>query len=480
MLQQFFIFSAVGIVGTAAHFATLALLVETFGLDPLPASLCGFAVGALVNYLLNRRLTFKSHARHSTVLPKFLTVALLGAALNTLLMYLGLHLLQLHYLLAQALAALLVLFWNFTGSRLWAFRTVVKRIDESTQANATDMNTSTHAPASAAADNLLPLTLSVIVPAYNEAEVLSAFHKRLSAMLDGLAPKMAAEIIYVDDGSKDDTRRVLHELAGQSMRVAVIELSRNFGKEMAMTAGLDHAEGDAVVIIDADLQDPPELIPELIRHWREGWDIVNARRTQRNGESALKKFTAHTFYRVMRRMSRQVQIPQDVGDFRLLSRRAVLALRQLREQHRFMKGLFAWIGYPQIEIPYERDARHAGSSKWGYWKLWNFAIEGITSFTNGPLIVATYLGMLTALCAFIYAIAIIWDTLVHGNPVHGYPSLMVVILFLGGVQLMSIGIIGEYLGRMFDEAKGRPLYLVQSWRPSAATQNSGAAKSRGK
>lgn len=306
--------------------------------------------------------------------------------------------------------------------------------------------------------------LSVIVPAYNEAEVLPQLHDRLTAVLAGL--DMAAEIIYVNDGSRDATSSVLQALAGQSPQVAVIELSRNFGKEMAMTAGLDHAEGDAVILIDADLQDPPELIPELIRHWRQGHDVVNARRTQRHGETAFKKFTAHAFYRIMRRMSGRVHIPEDVGDFRLLSRRAVLALRRLREQHRFMKGLFAWIGYPQISIPYERDARLAGNSKWGYWKLWNFALDGITSFTNGPLIIATYLGLITALAAFAYALWIIWDTLVHGNPVQGYPSLMVVMLFLGGVQLMSIGIIGEYLGRMFDEAKGRPLYLVQHYRPA--------------
>lgn len=307
--------------------------------------------------------------------------------------------------------------------------------------------------------------LSVVVPAYNEAAVLPAFHARLCSVLDGL--DMTAEIIYVNDGSRDETSQVLREFAGQSGRVAVIELSRNFGKEMAMTAGLDHANGDAVVIIDADLQDPPELIVELIRHWRQGYDVVNARRTHRHGESALKKLTAHAFYRVIQRMSRRVTIPRDVGDFRLLSRRAVAALRQLREQHRFMKGLFAWIGYPQIAIPYERDARHAGDTKWGYWKLWNFAIEGITSFSTGPLLVATYVGVFTALTAFLYALLIIYQTLVHGNPVQGYPSLMVVILFLGGVQLMSIGIIGEYLGRMFDETKGRPLYLVEHYRPSS-------------
>lgn len=309
--------------------------------------------------------------------------------------------------------------------------------------------------------------LSIIVPAYNEAEVLPAFHARLYGALSSL--DIAAEIVYINDGSKDDTSLILHELAAKNPQVALIELSRNFGKEMAMTAGLDHARGDAVVIIDADLQDPPELIAELVRQWRQGYDVVNARRTARHGEGPLKKFTAYAFYGVMQRMSIRVRIERDVGDFRLLSRRAVEALKLLRERHRFMKGLFSWIGYPQISIPYERDARYAGNSKWGYWKLWNFALEGITSFSTGPLIIATYIGILTALAAFIYALIIIYKTLVFGDPVHGYPSLMVVILFLGGVQLVSVGIIGEYLGRMFDETKGRPLYLVQNYRPASSS-----------
>lgn len=306
-------------------------------------------------------------------------------------------------------------------------------------------------------------TLSLVVPAFNEAEVLTCFHERLSAVLKDVP--LQAEIVYVNDGSSDATLDVMRTLAANDRRVAIVNLSRNFGKEIALTAGLDHARGDAVVVIDADLQDPPELIPELIRRWREGYDVVYAKRIARDGESGLKKLTAFVFYRVIQRVSR-VRIPQDTGDFRLLSRRAIVALGKLREQHRFMKGLFAWIGYPQVAVPYRRETRYAGKTKWNYWHLWNFALEGITSFTTAPLRFATYLGLVTALAAFVYAIIIIYKTLIFGDPVRGYPSLMVVLLFLGGVQLISIGILGEYIGRMFDETKNRPLYLVQEYCPA--------------
>ena len=304
--------------------------------------------------------------------------------------------------------------------------------------------------------------LSVVVPAYNEEQSLAEFHKRLSAVLDGVDG--ASEILYVNDGSSDDTLALLNTLRESDPRVGIVDLSRNFGKEIALTAGLDHARGEAVVVIDADLQDPPELIPEFIERWKQGYDVVYAQRASREGESWLKKLTAHVFYRLIQRISR-VRIPADTGDFRLLSRRAVEALKRLPEQHRFMKGLFAWIGYAQVAVPYHRDRRFAGKSKWSYWRLWNLAVEGITSFTIAPLKIATYAGLFTALAAFVYGLVIIYKTLVYGNPVAGYPSLMAVILFLGGVQLMTIGIIGEYLGRMFDETKGRPLYLVKDYRP---------------
>ncbi len=305
--------------------------------------------------------------------------------------------------------------------------------------------------------------ISVVVPCYNEQEVLPEFYRRLSTVLDDL--NYSSEIVFVNDGSKDDTLEAMFRWNEADPRVAVIDLSRNFGKEIAMSAGLDHAKGDAVIVIDADLQDPPEVIPKLIEQWEEGYDNVYAKRTVREGETILKKTTASWFYRLIQHVS-HVRIPEDTGDFRLLSRLAVDSLIKLREQHRFMKGLFSWIGYPSKAVTYRRDPRGAGESKWNYWKLWNFAIEGITSFSIVPLKIATYVGLTTAVIAFIYGFKVIYKTLVYGDPVAGFPTLMVVILFLGGVQLMSLGIIGEYLGRMFDETKRRPLYLVNRYSPA--------------
>lgn len=319
--------------------------------------------------------------------------------------------------------------------------------------------------------------VSVVAPAYNEEAVLPEFHKRLAAVFDNLDCDL--EIVYVNDGSRDGTIAVLHALRAQDPRVTLVDLSRNFGKEIAMTAGFDHAAGDAVVVIDTDLQDPPELIPEMIRLWRAGHDVVYAQRTAREGESWMKRATASAFYRLIQRMSR-VRIPEDTGDFRLMSRRAVDALLQLREQHRFMKGLFAWVGFPSVALPYRRDARFAGETKWNYWKLWNFALEGITSFTTIPLRLASYLGLAISLFAFVYAAWIVYKTLVFGEDVRGYPSLMVVVLLLGGIQLASLGIIGEYLGRMFNETKQRPLYFTQAVLPShlaTRRQQSRAAES---
>ena len=309
--------------------------------------------------------------------------------------------------------------------------------------------------------------LSVVVPVFNEQEVLPEFHARLSAVLDGL--ELSAQIIYVNDGSTDATPAIVRRLAEQDARVTLLDLSRNFGKEIALTAGLDHAEADAVVVIDADLQDPPELIPDLVAHWLDGYDVVYAKRICRDGESAAKKLTAFLFYRLIQRMSR-VRIPEDTGDFRLLSRRAVHAVCQMREQHRFMKGMFAWIGYPQKAVPYRRAPRHAGTTKWNYWKLWNFALEGITSFSCMPLKVATYIGLGSSCGALGYGLYIVLRTLMLGNPVPGYPSLLAAVMFLGGLQLFSIGVIGEYLARMFDESKQRPLYFLKDGLPRSGTR----------
>jgi len=301
-------------------------------------------------------------------------------------------------------------------------------------------------------------SLSIVVPVYNEEAVLREFHGRLAAVLDGIDAD--AEVIYVNDGSDDGTMALLTELHRDDARVVVIDLSRNFGKEAAMSAGLDAANGDAVVVIDADLQDPPELIPDMIRAWRGGHDAVLMRRRSRLRESWLKKTTARLFYQAIGRIG-SVDIPEDVGDFRLLSRRAASALRGMRERARFMKGMFAWIGFPSVEIQYDREGRFAGATSWNYWRLWNFALEGITSFSAVPLKLASYAGLLTALGAFCYGAKVIAWTLLYGDPVAGYPTLIVVVLFLGGLQLMALGIIGEYLARMFVEVKQRPLYLVQ-------------------
>jgi glycosyltransferase involved in cell wall biosynthesis len=316
-------------------------------------------------------------------------------------------------------------------------------------------------------------SLSVVVPVYNEAAVLPELHRRLSAALDALdAP---AEIIYIDDGSRDESGVILVDLHASDPRVALVALSRNFGKEVAMTAGIDHAQGDAVIVMDADLQDPPELIADMVRAWREGADVVVMRRAFRANESWFKRTTAKAFYRVIGRLS-EIDIPEDVGDFRLLSRSAVAAFRRLPERSRFMKGLFAWIGFPTRELVYDRDGRFAGETKWSYWKLWNFALEGITSFSAAPLKIASYVGVLTALVAFTYGIFVIVDTLVYGNAVRGYPTLVVLVLFLGGLQLMALGIIGEYLARMFVEVKQRPLYLVAQWSPASEPVMAGRVK----
>lgn len=300
--------------------------------------------------------------------------------------------------------------------------------------------------------------LSVIVPTYNEEEVLEVFHKRLLAALAGVQETF--EVIYADDGSTDLTPRILARLRAHDARVGIIRLSRNFGKEQAMSAGLKQARGAAIVLIDADLQDPPELIPAMLAAWRAGADVVDMRRRSRAGESWLKRTTAHLFYRAINRLS-EVPIPCDTGDFRLLSRRAVDVLNEMPERNRFMKGLFAWVGFEHASIVYDREPRAAGTSKWHYWKLWNFALEGITGFSVAPLKVASYVGMFTALLAFAYAAYVLIKTLVSGDPVPGFPTLIVVIAFLGGLQLMAIGILGEYVGRLFLETKRRPLYVIE-------------------
>ncbi len=313
--------------------------------------------------------------------------------------------------------------------------------------------------------------LTVVVAAFNEAEALPALHPRIAAVLDALvADGVEGHVLYVDDGSRDRTWAVLDDIAAADPRVSLLRLSRNFGKEAALTAGLDRVIEGAAIILDADGQDPPELIPQFVAKWREGYDDIHGTRTERDGEGWLKRATAHGFYRVMQRLSK-TPIPTDTGDFRLLSTRALAALRQLRERHRFMKGLFGWVGFEQVAIPYHREARVAGHSKFNLWRLWNFALEGVTSFSTAPLRVATYLGVLTAMLAFVYAVWIVLKAMLWGDPVAGWPTMMTVILLLGGAQLMALGVIGEYLGRLYEESKQRPLYLVDRWRPAAGVSS---------
>jgi len=281
--------------------------------------------------------------------------------------------------------------------------------------------------------------LSIVAPAYNEESGLDKFYSRLVEAVKDL--NLELEIIYVNDGSQDGTLDVMSKQYDNDPRITIIDLSRNFGKEIALTAGLDHASGDAVVVIDTDLQDPPELIPELVERWCDGYDVVNAKRIKRKGESSFKKITSFVYYRFLYQLS-DIKIPEDTGDFRLLSRNALDALLKLREKHRYMKGLFAWIGYSQTEITYERDERYAGGTKWSFWSLLNLAFEGSTSFSVLPLRLASLIGVLSAFAGLVFAVVIILKKMMLGDPVAGYPSLVVLITFIGGIQLVALGIIG--------------------------------------
>ena len=310
-----------------------------------------------------------------------------------------------------------------------------------------------------------PYLLSVVVPAYNEAAVLLRLHRRLVNVLHGLP--VSYEIIFVDDGSTDETADLVKQLRRSDPSIGLVKLSRNFGKELALTAGLQSASGDCVVIIDADLQDPPDLIPAMFTAWLEGADVVNMRRRRRAGETWFKKLSAHAFYRILNLIS-DIPIHEDVGDFRLLSRRTVEALKALPERNRYMKGLFAWVGFRQITIPYDRDARQAGLGKQNYFKLWSLAIEGITSFSVAPLKIASMAGFISAGAAFAMMFFYLIKTFVLGDAVRGFPTLIVAVLLMGGLQLLGIGVLGEYLGRMFMESKRRPLYLIDEQIPPEA------------
>lgn len=308
--------------------------------------------------------------------------------------------------------------------------------------------------------------ITILIPAYNEQESLHPLYKRLRKLMDD-NKSYNFELLFVNDGSKDKTLEILQDLSKKDKRISYVNLSRNFGKEIAMIAGIDHFDSDAMIIIDADLQDPPELIPDMIRYWEQGFDDVYARRNNRDGETWLKKISSKWFYRILQKTTR-VTIQVDTGDFRLLDKRCVAALKQIRESQRYTKGMFSWIGYKKKEITYDRDPRIAGVTKWNYASLTNLAINGITSFTTAPLRISSILGFIISFIAFIFIVVIIIKTLLFGEPVSGYPSTMAVILFLGGAQLLSLGVIGEYIGRIFEETKNRPLYFVEEYHNGSA------------
>ncbi|MCC7150366.1 MAG: glycosyltransferase family 2 protein [Rubrivivax sp.] len=292
----------------------------------------------------------------------------------------------------------------------------------------------------------------------DEADALAAFEARLLPVLQ--ASGESFEIVCINDGSRDDTCARLRAWQARDARVRAIDLTRNFGKEAALTCGIDHAHGQAVIPIDADLQDPPELIPEMLRLWRQGFEVVLAQRADRGSDSVLKRHSAALFYRLHNRLA-QAPLPVNVGDFRLMDRRVVDALKQLPERQRFMKGLFAWVGFRQAIVPYTREPRLHGQSKFSGWRLWNLALDGITAFSTAPLRIWTYLGLCIALLAFVYGLFIVGSVLLAGRDTPGYASLITVVLFLGGIQLVGLGVLGEYLGRVLQEVKQRPVYLIR-------------------
>lgn len=301
-------------------------------------------------------------------------------------------------------------------------------------------------------------TISIIAPCYNEEETIEPFLRRIEEILAQINEPY--EIVFINDGSKDNTLNVLLNAKRNFKNIRIINFSRNFGKEAALTAGLDKARGEAVIPIDVDLQDPPELIKELVAKWREGYEVVLAKRADRTSDSFAKRVSADLFYKLNGKIS-NVDIPNNVGDFRLMSKRVVEALKQLPENQRFMKGLFAWVGFKTTVIEYVREKREAGQSSFNGWKLWNFALDGITSFSTLPLRIWLYIGALVSFLSFLYGSFIILKTLIFGVDLPGYASLAVIMLFLGGIQLIGIGILGEYIGRIYSESKRRPSYIIE-------------------
>ncbi len=302
------------------------------------------------------------------------------------------------------------------------------------------------------------IDLSLVVPIFNEAGTIPVFFTRVIPILEGITNRF--EIICINDGSSDNSLEILSEYHSSDARIKILDLSRNFGKEAALTAGLDCAEGDCAIPIDADLQHPPELIPQLVKKWREGYDMVLALREDRQADSILKRLSATIFYRTADKIT-ETPIPANAGDFRLMDRCVIEALRKLPERTRFMKGIFGWLGFSQTTVTFTSEPRTGGTSKWNYWKLWNFALDGIFSFSTLPLRIWTYIGVFVSISAFVYGTIEIIRTLIFGVEVPGYASLLVLILFFSGLNMIGLGILGEYLGRIFQEVKRRPIYLVK-------------------
>ncbi|MBT8471012.1 MAG: glycosyltransferase family 2 protein [Marinicaulis sp.] len=314
-----------------------------------------------------------------------------------------------------------------------------------------------------------PALISVVCPAYNEAGNLSEFFGAVTTEMRRL--EQPFELVFVNDGSSDNTLALMRRLREKHGGVAIVDLSRNFGKEIAVTAGLDAATGEAAIVMDCDMQHPPSLFGEFIAGWRDGYDVVYGVRRDRADESFLKRTTSELFYKIMNMLG-DVSVPPNAGDFRLLSRKAIDAVTNLREHHRFMKGVFAWVGFPTKAVEFDVEPRFSGQTKWNYWKLLNFSIEGLTAHTLAPLRVSTYLGLIVAACSFVYGFFVIASTIMFGDPVPGFPTLATLVLFLGGVQLIVLGVIGEYLGRIFNETKNRPLYLLNALEPAEASNAS--------
>lgn len=312
--------------------------------------------------------------------------------------------------------------------------------------------------------------ITILIPAYNEEEVLNPLLQRLKAVTSKLT-NYHFEFLFVNDGSTDRTLEMLKKLSLTYPEISYVNLSRNFGKEVAMLAGFDHVSGDAVIILDADLQDPPELIPKMIRHWEKGYDDVFAKRNTRAGETWFKKWSSNSYYKILEKVS-NIPIQNNTGDFRLLDRKCLDALKQIRESQRYTKGMFSWIGFNKKEILFDREPRAAGTTKWNYPKLFNLAIDGITSSTVAPLRISSFFGIVVSIFALLFMLFIFVRTLLFGGSVPGYPSLMTVILFLGGIQLISLGIIGEYLGKVFNETKKRPVYLIDEYYSPLALRKS--------